>query len=217
MERRSDPRPLPVVEGYDRWAATYDGVINATRDAAAAKVAGWAEDFRGRAVLELGCGTGRNTGEIARRAASVTALDLSEAMLSEAVRRAECAGVRFLQHDLTGGLPFPASGYDVVLESLVLEHMKDLGPLFGEVFRVLGPGGAFLGSELHPYRQQLGKQARFQPAGSTEELLIEAHSHSISEFVNTALDAGFQIAGLEEDEEPSGALRLFSFRFLKPF
>jgi ubiquinone/menaquinone biosynthesis C-methylase UbiE len=215
MDQQSSSPLLSVADGYDRWAPTYDRVANSTRDAATNRLLNWASFFRGKDVLELGCGTGRNTALIAQWAASVAALDFSAGMLSEAARRPDCSGVRFLTHDVTTALPSETATHDVVLESLVLEHIRELAPVFSEVFRVLRPGGDFFGSELHPYQQSLGKQARFQPPGSTEEVLIEAHRHSDSEFVNVALAAGFHVLQLEEDEDPTGALRLFSFHFRK--
>lgn len=215
MSGKAHRAPLSVSEGYDQWAPSYDTVPNATRDAAAARVLAWSDRFQGRKVLELGCGTGRNTSLIARNAASVTGLDFSQGMLARARRRPGCRGVRFQHHDLTAGLPFAAAQYEVVLESLVLEHFEDLGGIFREVQRVLDVGGHFLGSELHPHRQLIGKQARFQIPGSADEVLIEAHQHTVSEFVNSALSAGFEVAQLDEDNDPSGAPRLFSFCFLK--
>ena len=59
----NDPhgRVLPVGEGYDAWAATYDAMANPTRDASLAQVRAWADRIAGRSVLELGCGAGLNT------------------------------------------------------------------------------------------------------------------------------------------------------------
>jgi ubiquinone/menaquinone biosynthesis C-methylase UbiE len=206
---------LPVAEGYDRWAPTYDRVANATRDAAAAKVQEWSPHLIDKHVLELGCGTGGNTQHIARVAASTTALDFSIGMLSAAKNRPECRDVCFLRADVTTGIPIRDGAFDVVLESLVLEHVEHLRSLFREAYRVLRPGGLFLGSELHPFRQLAGKQARFVPPGSTEEVLIAAHTHTTSDFVNAAVGAGFHVVRLDEDADLAGP-RLFSFWLAKP-
>lgn len=47
----------------------------------------------GAAVLDVGCGTGRHTIELARRGFAVTGVDLSEGMLAEARRTAGQAGL----------------------------------------------------------------------------------------------------------------------------
>ena len=57
---------------------------------------------------------------------------------------------------------------------------------------------------------------RFQAQPEQAETLITAYRHDISAFVNDALAAGFAVVGLDEDKDPTGELRLFSFRFRKP-
>lgn len=206
---------ISVAEGYDVWASTYDEVANATRDAAMAKVRQWTAHFADKAVLEIGCGTGLNTEHLATHAAKVTAIDLSSGMLAVAARKFATAHVELLQADLRAGLPGGANTYDTVIEALVLEHVEDLTPVFAETFRVLRPGGVMLACELHPYRQLLGKQARFGIGGT--EVTIKAYRHSISDFANAATDAGFRISQMEEDADISGEPRLFSLIATKPY
>jgi cyclopropane fatty-acyl-phospholipid synthase-like methyltransferase len=57
----------------------------------------------GCSVLDMGCGTGRHSIELARRGFSVTGVDLSEGMLNEARKTAEAAGVtvEWIQEDAT--------------------------------------------------------------------------------------------------------------------
>ncbi len=66
-------------------------------------------------ILDLGCGTGRHSIELARRGYSVTGADLSESMLARAREKAREAGVEvdFHQHDARN-LPF-ASEFDLVM------------------------------------------------------------------------------------------------------
>ena len=61
-------------------------------------------DVRGLAVLDLGCGTGRHALWLAEAGATVTAVDFSEGMLSEARRKPGAAAVRF-----RGARPPPAA------------------------------------------------------------------------------------------------------------
>ncbi len=60
-------------------------------------------DLRGRTILELGCGTGTNAIELARRGYQVTAVDLIDVPIQKARQKAEAAGVRvdFRAGDLT--------------------------------------------------------------------------------------------------------------------
>lgn len=60
-------------------------------------------DLRGRSILELGCGTGTNAIELARRGYQVTAVDLIDVPIQKARQKAKTAGVKvdFRSGDLT--------------------------------------------------------------------------------------------------------------------
>ncbi len=89
-----------IAAAYDRWAETYDSDPNRTRELAAQVLRKLDLTFEARRVIEVGCGTGRNTEWLATRAAHVTALDFSEAMLRRAQERRQASRVRFIQHDI---------------------------------------------------------------------------------------------------------------------
>ena len=80
-----------------------------------------------REVLEIACGTGRFSVMLAERGASVTALDVSEAMLSQGREKAERAGVRdrieFMLAD-AGRLPFPEDSFEAVF-AMRFFHLAD--------------------------------------------------------------------------------------------
>ena len=71
-----------IAAAYDEWAETYDTDQNRTRDLAAQVLRKVDLNFAGRNVIEVGCGTGRNTEWLGPppRPKSV-ALDFSEEML----------------------------------------------------------------------------------------------------------------------------------------
>ena len=64
----------------------------------------WLRVRRGTSVLDVGCGVGRWSRELACRGARVTGIDLSPTMIAQAKRRAAAQGVagrcRFLVQDL---------------------------------------------------------------------------------------------------------------------
>lgn len=215
--QRWTTRELDASEAYARWAEVYDADANRTRDADHAVVRAWldAVGIEGLDVVELGCGTGKNTALLAgaRRAVG---LDLSRQMLARAEARAPFA--ELIAHDLREPWPLPDGGFDRALANLVLEHVRDVRPLLRELGRVLRPGGRALIVELHPYRQLRGGQARFRDPRSGEPLRVEAYPHALSELTAAALDAGLAIEGLGEhgdagEPAPPGALpRLLSLR-----
>jgi len=183
---------------YDRWAPTYDSDTNTTRDLDAEVVRRAPLELDGRDVLEIGCGTGKNTVWLAERARSVVALDLSRGMLARARERVPAPHVRFLLHDIRERWPVPDASVHVVVGNLVLEHVRDLSPIFEEAARVLGAGGRMFGCELHPGRQRRGAQARFTDAATGETVLVPAHVHTVGEYVNAGMAAGLRLAHLGE-------------------
>ena len=153
---------------------------------------------RGRDVLEIGCGTGKNTEWLAGESRSVVAMDFSEGMLARACARVNASNVRFVAHDVRDAWPIAAASVDVVTCNLVLEHVRALAPIFDEAVRVLRAGGQLFISELHPFRQLLGGQARFTHERSGETTFVPAFEHSVSEFINAGLAAGLQLREMGE-------------------
>jgi ubiquinone/menaquinone biosynthesis C-methylase UbiE len=150
------------------------------------------------AVLELGCGTGRNTDGLATQAGHVMATDVSEEMLTRTQERFNSELVTPRTLDVTVPWPFEAGRCDAVVATLVLEHAETLGPVFREARRVLRDGGTFYRAELHSYRQFVGTKAHFKDEATGETVVIDAFTHPVSEFVNTGVEAGFVVREMGE-------------------
>ena len=101
----------------------------------------------GERVLDIGCGSGVVTREIARRVAPdgvVVGADYSPALLTVARERANDAGVggniEWRQADCRN-LPFPDASFDVVLAATVLAHVPEAERAIPEMVRVTRHGG----------------------------------------------------------------------------
>ena len=94
--------------------------------------------WRGKRVLEIGCGLGTDTLQFLRAGAEVTALDLSGRSVGLAQQRARYEGYRalFLNADAEG-LPFADGSFDLVYSWGVLHHTPDTERAIAEVRRVL--------------------------------------------------------------------------------
>lgn len=105
---------------------------------------GLREAFGGRPadVLDLGCGGGFLSNELAAAGHRVVGVDCSPSSLELAKKRDKTGTVRYLGGDLAR-LPLPASSFDAVCAMDVLEHVEALGAALDEVARVLRPGGRF--------------------------------------------------------------------------
>jgi malonyl-CoA O-methyltransferase len=167
-------------------------------------------------ILEIGCGTGKNTLFLADVGAKVHALDFSEGMIEKAKEKVKAENVRFSMADLTQRWPCQDHAYDLIVCNLVLEHIEDLSFIFSEASRVLAEGGRFFVNELHPFRQYEGKKARFQSGEDVAE--IPAFVHHISDFTNAASKHGLKLAKLDErwhPEDLNKPPRIVSFLFEK--
>lgn len=188
---------MNIRRAYDQWSRTYDRDHNLTRDLDHQVLRRVLGRRRFEAIVEAGCGTGKNTRLLARLGRRVTALDFSEGMLAQA--RDKLRGhdhVEFLAADLARRWPCPSQSADLVNCDLVLEHLRNLDGVFAEGARVLREGGWFFICELHPTRQYLGKAARFQTGDSVTT--IPAFVHHVSDFTEAARRAGLTIAALCE-------------------
>ena len=94
-------------------------------------------------VLDVGCGTGFLLVGAAERAAQVVGFDATPAMLNEARKRVEAAGLAnvTLREGNAEAMPFADERFDVVLCRLMLHHLADPQRVLCEIHRVLKPGG----------------------------------------------------------------------------
>jgi len=193
---------MPVQSGYDRWATVYDHDANPlpALDTPIVRAAVHAvlPDLYGQRVLDLGCGTGRHTLWLAEQGAQVVGLDFSIGMLQQAQLKPGAVGVRFLRHDLHEPLPLASQQFELVVSSLVLEHLANLDQFFAEAYRVLHPGGYAVISAMHPAMFLRGSQARFTDPSSGELVQPGSLPHSLSAFVMATVRAGFELRDLQE-------------------
>jgi ubiquinone/menaquinone biosynthesis C-methylase UbiE len=191
---------MDIRSAYNSWAKIYDSNENKTRDLEARALREVLGTLNFHSVLELGCGTGKNTAWLAQHA-NVTALDFSEEMMEHAKKRTYRHAVNFHQADLTKDWNLPSQQFDLITTSLVLEHIENLDFIFEQAAKVLKKGRKFYIGELHPFKQYAGSKAKFEQEGKLTEL--KCFGHHISEFIESAKRSGFVLEDLREwfDEE----------------
>jgi trans-aconitate methyltransferase len=94
----------------------------------------------GERILDLGCGTGQLTAEIARSGARVTGLDNSADMLAEA--RQNFPGLTFVSGEASA-FDF-SEQFDAVFSNAVLHWVKNADGAAASIARALRPGGRFV-------------------------------------------------------------------------
>ena len=178
-------RKQAIAARFDRAAHSYNQVAGVqARIAADARSLLSVEP--GSRVLDIGCGTGRETVLLAKNGAQVTGLDIAADMLQKA--RRDYPSLTFKEGD-ADALPFPAQQFDAVFSSMALQWSDDPATAMPEIARVLKPGG----------RAQLA----IMVAGSFHELVQARSVAGLPESVNTlpqslvwekaACQAGFQV------------------------
>lgn len=103
-------------------------------------------------MLDLACGQGRVTRELARRGAVVWGADLSAALVAQAMaaEQAEPLGITYLVADAGDASAFAAASFDGVVCNYGISDIDDLDAAIRTVHSALRPGGFFVLSLLHP-------------------------------------------------------------------
>lgn len=110
----------------------------------------------GMKVLEIGCGTGYFTRELAKTGAAITAIDISPELLADAKKSAAVKDVVFRVENAYS-LTFSDGSFDTVVGSSVLHHL-DLDAALREFYRVLKPGGSAYFTEPNMMNPQIALQ-----------------------------------------------------------
>lgn len=171
---------ISTFEGYDAWSEEYDQFNNPLISLADFALQNHPLLVEDKVILELGCGTGRNIRHIQKGGyKKYIGIDGSKLMLSKA-RNAYSAKTEFILADLSGPLPIEDGVIDIILISLVLEHLKDLNQILKECSRVLKKGGQLRILEIHEDLTSKGVGAHFEKDGVT--FVLPSYIHSQEEF-----------------------------------
>ncbi len=128
---------------YNQWSAPYDEVENKTRDLEKIACQQLLSNIPADSIIELGCGTGKNTEWLAEKATHLTCIDLSEEMMAKAKEKIRNNNVVFQQADITQPWLFTNCKADLITCSLILEHIEDLSFIFQQVKNHLKENGHF--------------------------------------------------------------------------
>jgi SAM-dependent methyltransferase len=189
-------RTVDARTGYGEWAPTYEGTVQDAMDIALLDALRTVEWEAAAAAADLGCGTGRTgTWLRSRGVAAVDGADVTPEMLAAA--RARGAHRRLVVADVadTG---FEAGAYDLVVTSLVDEHLARLEPLYAEAWRLARPGAHFVLVCYHPHFIMAAGMPTHYDSASGEPVAIETHLHLLSEHVTAGLETGWTLVEMRE-------------------
>jgi ubiquinone/menaquinone biosynthesis C-methylase UbiE len=139
-----------VAQEFNRAAEGYDNsrIVRSFQRRAQALVLDDMQVERGMNFLDLGCGTGWATLQIASRlegTGRVVGLDLSEKMLVQAERKLAELGYANVEFVLQSASALDYEGdFDYVLSTNAFHHFADKKDVFSGVHKSLKPGGIFM-------------------------------------------------------------------------
>jgi len=197
MRESARSRAVEPAEAYDLWAATYDdqpGNLILHLDEVVfshllAKV-----DLHTKAVLDIGCGTGRHWAQVLeRRPASLAGCDVSSEMLKRLRLKFPGANAQLLRDS---ALLEASASIDVVLSTLAIAHVADLSGMFSEWDRILKSQGEIILTDFHPAALEKGADRTFRHNG--ELISIKSHIHSLEKIRRLARDLNWNEAEFME-------------------
>ena len=142
-----------TIARYDEIADFYDDFVgDELDDPVSSALFEFIGDVRGLHALDLACGQGRVSRELARRGASVVAADISQRLLERArlFEAIEPLELEYVLRDVTSPREFAAATFDLLVCHFGLTDIDDLDGTLATGARVLRRGGAFVFSIIHP-------------------------------------------------------------------
>ncbi|WP_199740248.1 class I SAM-dependent DNA methyltransferase [Saccharopolyspora rhizosphaerae] len=190
-------RTVDVRTGYGEWVAHYEDTVEDVMDLALLERLVEPSWQSVRRAADLGCGTGRTGQWLRDRGVTrVDGVDVTQEMLELARRRG--AHERLVEAD-AAATGLPGGSYDLVICSLIDEHLDDLRPLYAEAHRLAAPGAAFVLVTFHPHFIMTSGMPTHYTNAAGEPVAIATHVHLISDHVAAGLGAGWRLADLQEN------------------
>ena len=182
----------------------------------------WIGEVSGKHILGLAAGGGQQMALLSAAGAKCTLLDISDAQLDadRAVAEREAYAITLIKGDMTEPFPFPDDTFDLIVNPVSNQYIRDVDPVFRECARVLKPGGMLLcglptcnyfifDDETRCAVYALPYDPLSDPA-LYEEAMRENHalqfSHTLEEQIGGQLKAGLRLLDLYEDTCGEGPL-----------
>jgi SAM-dependent methyltransferase len=169
-------------------------------------------DVNGKDILDAGCGPGWYSDWLASRGARVVAVDRSRGMVMLADKRLK-GRARVFHGDVSDLRDVLADeSFDIILSSLVIHYLADLGKTFREWARLLRPAATLVFSTHHPVHEKRVSDPGYLSAELIEEEWgwlgekMRYYQRPLRDLTEPLSAAGFLIERISEPD-PSEALR----------
>jgi ubiquinone/menaquinone biosynthesis C-methylase UbiE len=157
----------------------------------------------GRRTVDLGCGEGRLTRDLAARGHRMVAVDAAPTMIRHA-READPSGEYHVAS--AAELPLADAAADLVVAFMSLQDMDDPEAAVREAWRVLEPGGRFCLALVHP----LNSAGRFESDEPEAAFVIAGSYRERARYVETVERDGLEMTFTSDHRSLEGWLRLLT-------
>ena len=189
FDRRKYPTVAPRI-GYCEWAPTYEASVPDLLDISVLdriESVGWSET---RACLDLACGTGRTGTWLLRRGVpNIDGIDLTPEMLAQAENKRIYRRLHEGSVEETGIVD---ANYDLLVMSLVDEHLEHLGGAYREASRLSTRDAKFVVVGMHPFIFMSGMPTHFNDSQGQPKA-IKTYVHLFSDHFAAARVAGWRL------------------------
>ncbi len=182
-QRRKETAPPAA---YDQWSSAYDSqpdnlMLALDEQITTALLEGIS--LQSKIIADIGCGTGRHWEKIRRGdPAKIFGFDVSAGMLA-VLKQKYPEAETFLVNDVH--LPMLKNeSCDLVISTLTIAHIQDLGGALKEWYRILKPGASMMITDYHPAALARGARRTFKVNDQT--IAIRNHIHSIGKLKDLA-------------------------------
>ena len=183
--------------------------------------------FKGKRVLDLGCGYGWHCKYAADNGADyVLGTDISHKMLEVAKQNNSDKNIEYkciAMEDLI----LPADSFDIILSSLAFHYVKDFEPLAKNIYKWLKTNGEFVFSVEHPVFTSYGTQDWYYDSdgnilhfpvdnyyyeGKRDAVFLGEHvtkyHRTLTTYLNTLLQFGFELQHIIEPQPPEEMMNI---------
>jgi ubiquinone/menaquinone biosynthesis C-methylase UbiE len=178
-------------------------------------------ELAGLRILDLGCGEGGYSREMARRGAIVTGVDGSPRLIEIARERTGDVHVTYRCANASALEELQDAAFDRVVAAMSLMDVQDYDRAVSEAFRVVGSGGELLMSITHPCFTMRAAAWRFDEAGLPDTFTVDHYferevwpdhitarflapvlrrHRTLEDYMTGAIDAGFILREFREGE-----------------
>lgn len=184
-------------------------------------------DFKGKKVLDLGCGFGWHCIYAMEQGAdSAVGIDISSKMLEEAKKKTKFSNVEYIQMPIED-INFEADSFDVVISSLAFHYVESFENICKKVNNCLVKGGEFVFSAEHPVFTAQGREDWYYDEsgnilhwpvdsyyleGKRESVFlgeeVVKYHKTLTTYLNTLLKTGFEITGIVEAQPSEEMLKI---------